>query len=188
MKSSIWENARKLRGIYFIDSEDKEFKETIKNARKKLETPVAPAMPCKIMMKNCVSGASNKIKSRLACILEGDGSTTLRMGESLQNHHEDHIAGKGDNSLQHYNLVHKFIPLPQAMKIPAAKAAVDKESENWRNFRAWNLTKVRSKKEVIDARTSDAKVHFASLMDICHLKNTELEAKHQKYKGRGSIH
>ena len=41
------------------------------------------------------------------------------------------------------------------------------------------------KKEVIDeARTSGAKVHFASLMDICHLKNAELEAKHQKYKGR----
>ena len=31
------DNARKLRGIYFIDPEDKEFKETIKNARKKLE-------------------------------------------------------------------------------------------------------------------------------------------------------
>ena len=49
------DNARKLRGIYFIDPEDKEFKETIKNARKKLETSVAPAMPCKIM-KNCGSG------------------------------------------------------------------------------------------------------------------------------------
>ena len=50
---------------------------------------------------------------------------------------------------------------------------------------AWNLTKVRSKKEVIDeARTKGAKVHFASLMDICHLKNAEFEAKHQKYKGR----
>ena len=35
------ENARKLRGIYFIDPEDKEFQETIKNARKKLETSVA---------------------------------------------------------------------------------------------------------------------------------------------------
>ena len=46
------ENARKLRGIYFIDPEDKEFKETIKNARNKLETSVAPAMPCKIMKKN----------------------------------------------------------------------------------------------------------------------------------------
>ena len=53
----------------------------------------------------------------------------LRMGESLPNHHEDHVAGKGDNSLQHYNLVHKFIPVPQAIKIPAAKAAVDKECE-----------------------------------------------------------
>ena len=38
------ENARKLRGIYFIDPEDTEFKETIKNARKKLETSVTPAM------------------------------------------------------------------------------------------------------------------------------------------------
>ena len=28
------------------------------------------------------------------------------------------------------------------------------------------------------------RVHFASLMDICHLKIAELEAKHQKYKGR----
>ena len=39
------DNARELRGIYFIDPEDKEFKDTIKNARKKLETSVAPAMP-----------------------------------------------------------------------------------------------------------------------------------------------
>ena len=69
-----------------------------------------------------------KLKTRLACILEADESTRLRMGESLPNHHEDHIAGKGENSLQHYNLVHKFIPMPQAMKIPA-KAAVDKEWE-----------------------------------------------------------
>ena len=35
-----------------------------------------------------------------------------------------------------------------------------------------------------EARMSGATVHFASLMDICHLKNAELEAKHQKYKGR----
>ena len=35
-----------------------------------------------------------------------------------------------------------------------------------------------------EAKTSGATVHFASLMDICHLKNAELEAKHQKYKGR----
>ena len=103
------ENARKLRGVYFIDPEDKEFKETIKNARKKLETSIAPAMPCKIMKKNCGSVASNKIKTRLACILEADDSTRMRLGNAIPHHHEDHIAGKGENSLQHYNLVHKFI-------------------------------------------------------------------------------
>ena len=42
-----------------------------------------------------------KLKTRLACILEADEYTRLRMGESLPNHHEDHIAGKGNNSLQH---------------------------------------------------------------------------------------
>ena len=31
--------------------------------------------------------------------------------------HEDHIAGKGFTSMTHYNLVHKFIPVPQAMTI-----------------------------------------------------------------------
>ena len=109
----------------------------------------------------------------------------MRMGNSIPHNHEDHIAGKGENSLQHYNLVHKFILMLQAMKIPAVKAAVDKEWEKLEKISAWNLTKVRSKKEVIDeARTSGATVHFASLMDICHLKNAELEAKHQKYKGR----
>ena len=35
-----------------------------------------------------------------------------------------------------------------------------------------------------EARMKGANVHFASLMDICHLKNAALEAKHQKCKGR----
>ena len=63
------ENAGKLRGIYFIDKEDKDFKETIKNARKKLDISVAPAVPCKIM-KNCGSSGSNKIKNK-TCVYSG---------------------------------------------------------------------------------------------------------------------
>ena len=77
---------------------------------------MAPAMPCKTS-KKCkhgeTRGKTNEVKSKLACILEASESTRLRMEESLPNCHEDHIAGKGDNSLQHYNLVHKFIPMPQ---------------------------------------------------------------------------
>ena len=110
---------------------------------------MAPAMPCKTS-KKCkhgeTRGKTNEIKSKLACILEASESTRLRMEESLPNYHEDHTAGKGNNSLQHYSLVHNFIPMPQAMKIPAAKAAVDKEWEKLEKIPAWDLTKVRSKK------------------------------------------
>ena len=59
---------------------------------------MAPAMPCKTM-KIFGSGASNKIKTKLACILEANESTMMRMGNSIPHHHEDHIAGKGENSL-----------------------------------------------------------------------------------------
>ena len=40
------DNAWRLRGIYFIDPDDEEHTEILKNARRKLERPVAPAMPC----------------------------------------------------------------------------------------------------------------------------------------------
>ena len=50
---------------------------------------------------------------------------------------------------------------------------------------AWNLTNIRSKKEVIDeARTKGAKVHFASLMDRCHLKMLNWRQNTKTYKGR----
>ena len=39
------------------------------------------------------------------------------------------------NSLSHYNIVHKFIPVPEAMKIPDAKAAVEKEWEQLEKYR-----------------------------------------------------
>ena len=57
--------------------------------------------------------------------------------------------------------------------------------EKLEKISAWQLTKVRNKSDVIDdARSKQVKVHFSSLMDLCHLKNAELEKKHQKYKGR----
>ena len=181
------DNARKLRGIYFIDPEDKEFKDTIKNARKKLETPVAPAMPCKIIKNKKNVGVVHPIKTK----------QNLRVSWKPVNPQDcgwknlyrlimrTILQEKQTNHCSITILVHKFIPMLQAMKIHAAKAAVDKEWEKLEKISAWNLTKVKSKKEVIDeASTKGAKVPFPSLMDICHLKNAELEAKHQKYKGR----
>ena len=103
---------------------------------------------------------------------------------SLPQIHEDHVAGEGFTSMTHHNLVHMFILMPQAMKIPDAKAAVDKEWKKLETIPAWQLEKVKSKKEVILEAQRDKKVRFATLMDVCHLKNAELEPKLQKYKDR----
>ena len=72
---------------------------------------------------------------------------------------------------QAMDLVRKFIPMPQAMKIPDAKAAVDKEWNTLETIPAWQVDEVKSKKEVIlEAQRDNKKAHFATLMDICHLK------------------
>ena len=42
------DNARRLRGIAFIDPDDEAFKDIMKNARGKLEIPMPAAMPCKL--------------------------------------------------------------------------------------------------------------------------------------------
>ena len=108
-----------------------------------------------------------------------------RLESTLPEDHEDHITEKGFNSVSHYNLVHKFIPMPQARKIPDAKPAVDKEWEKLEKLPAWQLNKVQSKKEVfLEAQMEKKKVHFATLMDICQFKNVELEQKYQKHTGR----
>ena len=75
--------------------------------------------------------------------------------------------------------------MPQAMQIPDAKSAVDQEWKKLETIPAWKLEKVKSKKEVIqEAQKNKKKVHFATLMDIFHQKNAELETEFQKYKGR----
>ena len=89
----------------------------------------------------------NSISTRLAYLLEADESTRMGRGNSIPSIHEDHIAGKGENSLQHYNLVYKFIPMPQTMKIAAATAAVVKECEKLEKISAWNLSKSEVRKK-----------------------------------------
>ena len=118
------DNATRLRGIYFIvrtwsSRKPKKCKEKIGYANgssyalQDLQEKQALEKP---------HSKTNDFKPKFACILEASESTTMRLEESLPEYHEDHIAGKGDNSLQHYNFVHEFIPMHQAMKIQAAKS------------------------------------------------------------------
>ena len=70
-------------------------------------------------------------------------------------------------------------------EMPDAQGAVDTEREKLEKLPAWRMTKVKGKREVIkEAQKEQRTVHFATLMDMCHLKNAELEPTFQKYKGR----
>ena len=92
------DNARKLREIYFVDPDDKELKETIKNARKKLETPVAPAVPCKMSKNNKhreIRSKTYDIRSKFACILEASESTSIE--EYSPKYNEDLFGKKVTN-------------------------------------------------------------------------------------------
>ena len=71
------------------------------------------------------------------------------MESSLSTKHEDRIASKVSTLMIHCNLVHKFIPMPQARKIPDATAAVDKEWKKLETSPAWQLEKTKGEKEVI---------------------------------------
>ena len=84
----------------------------------------------------------------------------------------------------HYNIAIWYTSLFRCLKLSKFQMQRRQWSNFWKNWRkipAWQLTKVRNKKEVIqEARNEGRKVQFASLMNLCHLKNAELEAKHQK--------
>ena len=144
------DNARELRGIFFIEPEDKDFKDIMKNARRKLEISMPAAMPFKPPRNSggetcCGIGKS---KTKHACIVEADESTRIRLEGVPCWYHEDHTAAKGVNSLSYYNPLQKFLSMPQALKILDTKAAVEKEWENVGKILVWQLTKVRNKKEV----------------------------------------
>ena len=128
------------------------------------------AIPCK-KRTNSSSGsqetgarfdASNEVpKKNAACLYSG---SFLNPGGNERNHlflknHEDHIAGKGYNSMNHKKLVHEFMPMPKAMKIPDAKAAMDKQMEEARN-EAWQLDKVKSKKGGYSGNTKEKESPF----------------------------
>ena len=79
-------------------------------------------------------------------MVESPESIGQRAESSQPRNHKDHTAGKGFTSMTHFNFVHKFIPMPQAMKIPDAKVTVDKEWKKLETIPAWNFGKSQEQK------------------------------------------
>ena len=138
---------------------------------------------------------TSEAKTRFSCITEVHESTGQRRESATKSIHEEHIAGKRQNSVLHCNWVHKSVPMPQAIKIPDAKAAVDKEWKSMRLLQHRMWEKSRAKKEFIkEAQKNNNKVHFASLMDLEYIwgsccssvNETETDTHSQDSCGRDS--
>ena len=82
--------------------------------------------------------------------------------------------------MSHHNMVHKPIPLT-TMKIPQAKAAaLDKEWTKLQKLPAWDESTTTSKNRGdTQSKMESNTVQFATFVDLCHLKNSELEKKFQ---------
>ena len=85
-------------------------------------------MPCKTPI---ISGGETycgigKNKTKHSCVVDADESMRIRLEGVPHRYYEDHIVGKEINLVSDYNLVYKFISMAQALKIPDAKAAVEK--------------------------------------------------------------
>ena len=98
---------------------------------------MAPAMSCKTCKKSKYGDTrskTNDFKSKFACILEACESTRMRIEESIPNHHEDHVAGKGDN---HYSTTIWFTNLFLCLKqwrYPQQKQQWIKNVRNLKTF------------------------------------------------------
>ena len=117
-KGYMWsrgnENARRLRGTYFIDPEDGEYEETIKKTkgeswrfqrrRRCLAKTDQRSTPGFRKLKRRVVNSTRFQKTKHACIVEAHEATGKLLESSLPKIHEDHIAGKGHHSMSHYDL------------------------------------------------------------------------------------
>ena len=112
--SSKLDNARRLRGIYFIDLDDEDYKATLQFAMRKLARPMAAAVLCKKTART----SNSKVGAEV--IASQKVPKTIH-GCKVESHE------------LHHNLVHKFILMPQAMNIRHVKACSGQGVEETRN-------------------------------------------------------
>ena len=107
------------------------------------------------------------------------------MGESLPHHHEDHIAGRGNNSLQHHIWFTSLFLCLKLWKFQQQKQQWTRKGKNWRKFRSgtWRKSEAKKRWSMKQGRRAQKFILHHWWTDVIW-KNAELEAKHQKYKGR----
>ena len=159
----------------------------------KLEVPMEAAVLHQLITKtrskkvretDSETKESNKIqKTKYACIVEAHETTRKRLESTVPRNNQkswgSHIGKRVlfNDSLQFGAHIYSHATSNE-------KSGCKKLQYNGRSSRTCQHGKWRQGKEQERCQKEKKKVHFATSMDICHLKNAELESKHPKYKGR----
>ena len=201
--------ARKKRKLVEIpESKVKDFRKCIKDAQRQMEIPPAPAMPLKEIetssdapkgaealilgsaqkrFQEDVTGVVPELNINTPKIRKGHNKVKRGNFEDIPDQAKENLAPKGKVSDEWFALVHKPIPIHQAMKIPDAAKAIQKEWDELKDpiRPTWLVKTVKRKSEVIaEARKKGETIHLGSLMCLCHLKNAQLSEDCWCYKGR----
>ena len=88
------------------------------------------------------------------------------------------LQAKGFTSMTHYNLVHKFLSDASSDVNSGCQSSSGQGMEEARDSHSLAVGKSEEQKGGCSRSTRRQKAsHFATLMDICHLKNADLERK-----------
>ena len=118
--------------------------------------------------------------------MESRESTRQRVESSQPKTHADHIGGKGFTSMSHYTFgAQVYSGATRDEKFRMQKQQWVKNGKSSRHFKHEIWEKSRAKRRLFwKHKETKKKGHFATLMDMCHIGNAELQPKLQKIQGR----
>ena len=180
------DNARRLRGIYFIDLDDGEYAKKPSKmrgenskfvwrrlclAKKRQKSKKSSSRPPRETERRGRKPYSIP-KTKHACIVEAHESLRQRLEPSLpKNSRRPHCKQRiyFDDPLQFASQVYADAASSENYGCNKQQWARNGSSERELQPGSWEKSEAR-RKVILEAQRDKKKVHFASLMDICHLQ------------------
>jgi hypothetical protein len=187
---TIARDAERARNNISHVSKEEEEDYHLKLAQAKAMNPLPPAsaMPTmRYLMPGTLANPQKPNRWRKNTLTSSQDASATELTPT-QRTHQDHFQTAGFQSESFYAMVHKPIPIEQALRIPEAVKAIKSEWDDLDSKPAFDYDAVQPK-SVIQARAQSSKrpTHFGSVMVLCHLKNSGIGAHSPEIQGPNSI-
>ena len=157
--------------------------------REKMDSELEPVMPCMSKVS-----ATARIQEHRQCAVSvkrrSPPCQARKINHRLSNCYELVWNTKGQNArmkiMSHTEVIASLQFHSKRHAVPGNKQRLTKNGISKKNYQLRNESKVNSKKHVMqEAKSTDLKVHFAALVDLCHIKCSQLADFLVKYKRLG---